>query len=296
MLFNGNDIPIIVTLSMDAERRYRITEIIHRSDVEELKLMSDLDVIIADNNFAFHALARSDTMIKFFLENGSNPDPVDNYGVTPLMLYCGVTAMPADDLIPSIKLLIDGKADVNWRASTNFRKTPLDAAMANSPKIVELLLDNGAKIDDETLHDSCAFVDSLCLLLDRKADVDSVFRGKSLLKRTLEYQRGCSFLSDESPYIPCIGLLLDYGADPRGIEFDNYRRRDYTVIPKNAIELKNFIDNYHRPKLSARMLRKYEIEQWFCILILSKCPESIMFIIPNELINYIIAELVGMFI
>ena len=83
--------------------------------------------------------------IKWFLDNGANPNLQNNAGTTALMYASRYSN--TDSNLETVKLLLDHGADLNLQSNTGWTALILSSRYSNTtsnPETVKLLLDNGA--------------------------------------------------------------------------------------------------------------------------------------------------------
>jgi len=159
------------------------------------------------------------TFLEMLLRFGANPDARDRAGLTPLMKACKHPQGYA-----AAKLLISYGADVNAMTSErhDFRSVLHYAVLSGNLSIVNLLMNEGASVrfppelQKPTPLDFAilrANVDMARVLLDAGADVNS---GSPIIGLPLHIA-----LSEKvENRRDIVALLLDRGADPNGITFD----------------------------------------------------------------------------
>jgi len=95
-------------------------------------------------------------VVKLLLAKGADPRLATRNGITPLMAAAGVGTNDADttgrvkpqpDIIESIKLCLDAGSDINAVESTNGRSALFGAALQGFDKVVQFLVERGAKVD-----------------------------------------------------------------------------------------------------------------------------------------------------
>lgn len=257
----------------------------NRTDIREIASREDYCRTVLFYN-------RNAELVEFFLENGASTEIEADHHLlkyTALMNrlihdYSGVND-------PIVKLLIRYKADVNYHAdvSDSFLSTPLQCAVSrgNLP-MTQLLIDEGAIVEDKTLFVSPMSPECLKLLLDNNGNVDAAdCRGVTILGyyvKQLYLQRVNGSVSELSRSGELVmRLLLDRGADPKSI-FKDPRAKD-------------MLDNYQRPPFHPLMLRKLEVKEICTLLLIRKIDidcRHCLGVLPLELIQYIAIELVGM--
>jgi ankyrin repeat protein len=101
------------------------------------------------------AKAADHVVMKLLFEKGADPKLATRNGVTPLMAAAGVGTNDADttgrvklqpDIIESIKLCLEAGVDINAIESTG-RSALFGAALQGFDKVVQFLVDRGAKVD-----------------------------------------------------------------------------------------------------------------------------------------------------
>lgn len=160
------------------------------------------------------------TFMEMLLRHGAHPDARDRAGLTPLMKACRHPQGYA-----AAKLLISYGADVNAMTSErhDFRSVLHYGVLSGNLGIVKLLIDHGANVtfpkelQKPTPLDFAILrgnVEMVKLLLDAGADVNC---GSPIIGLPLHIA-----LSEkiENRYA-IVHLLLDRGADPNGITFDD---------------------------------------------------------------------------
>jgi len=105
--------------------------------------------------FLLAAFTADTAFMRLLLELGANPSLANNDNCTPLMTACGIgigsdaaneTAGTEPEVIEAAQLLLKLGADVN-AVDANGETAMHGAAYKNLPKVVELLADNGAKVE-----------------------------------------------------------------------------------------------------------------------------------------------------
>ena len=277
----------------------RIKRAIASEDLDFLEQRSDIGEIAKDDRYFLFMIEEeigSTELLELFLKNGADPNVKDDRGgdFTPIMCISTYHAHP--ERYEQVKLLIEHKADVNYRsevaASRDAFSTPLQCALrtTNNLDTIQLLLDSGAKIEDDTLFIFLIAPKYIELLIDRGANVDAVHKNRT----PLEFFAWCLRKSGYNiRLLENMKVLLDHGADPSPLLNNS----------KHTEELTKFLKSYRRSPFHPRMLRKLEIRQICTLLWIQKIDwerdveEGCIHcfgVLPFELLKYIIDELVGM--
>lgn len=165
-------------------------------------LRSGADLELRDQN-GFTALMHAveccnEGVVKMLLTLGANAKISDNRGTTPLM-KCG-----GESYTNIVKMLIESGADVNSKDKLGL--TALIYNIAGEETVVKMLLDAGAKIDDEVLFSAIENTapENLKVLLEFGANVNTMDANKeTILMRACICDAGSQEM---------IKILLQYGA------------------------------------------------------------------------------------
>ncbi|KAA1258748.1 Ankyrin repeats (3 copies) [Rubripirellula obstinata] len=112
-------------------------------DLVRSAIQSGTDVNVADPTAGYTALLMAAynghaNVVKFLLENDADVDARDREGKTPLMHAC------TNSSVETVRLLIDGGADINVTESTEGFTPLMTAAALGQTEIVKLLLERSA--------------------------------------------------------------------------------------------------------------------------------------------------------
>ena len=207
-------------------------------------------------------------IVQLLLEYGFSVNAVDNYGQTVL-----IHAMYLNDPVV-IKMLLDNSADVNAAYTARGNKTALMHAAQYSNKLLvfELLIANGAQLEQEDIYGNtaffyaCAYTDNVAIveyLLHEGAKINKVNVGKRtpLMLTAMNATKGPQIATillqeganihvfDENMNTPLIyaamysdevdlyKVLLAHGADVAFVNIAGYTALDYVKLNERSEEI-----------------------------------------------------------
>lgn len=279
-----------------------IYDAIDRGDLEFLKTRSDIGEIAADSrnisrSFVCYQNSRYD-VAKLFLHNGGDPNITWGEDCRKISALMFVIRFRGGEHIDMAKKLIEFGADINYNngvtatskfyTHTNAIRCAITSGMREN---VELLLDNGAFINDDDLFANFMNAEVLDSLISGGANLDAVrqYDGMKFLNFCFTEMLDEMYFRCKGEYEDMVKMLLDNGADPTGIQVNDSNQVVIEILKK-----------YRRPPFHPRMLRKVERSQIFTMFCIREIDSvdldsrHFLGVLPYELLMYIVEELVGM--
>ena len=257
---------------------YDYTALMYASKYEHIKIVQILlkhgaDVNIQNRN-GFTALIYASErgyskIVGMLLEHGADINQLSNFGENALMIAINQKYVSLDDITKTVKILLDYKVNVNIKNKKDGSTALMSALKLDYSKIVEMLLEHGADVNEKdnngttalmlSVNDVMIWRETVKMLLEHGADVnekdnngytalmlsvndDNVKTVKMLLEHgadvDIQNVNGQTALiyaadSDGESSEKIVGMLLDHGADIDIKNNHNKKAIDFTYNARN---------------------------------------------------------------